>query len=89
MGYPLVSVFVYFIVYHQKFHILPKNFILNPFSIVQPLTVLKYVIPTEYILLIPLLELYNNTVKFESAIESCSYARHKGMGKCRYSSANP
>ena len=55
----------------------------------QPLTVLKYVIPTEYILLIPLLELYNNRVKFESAIESCSYARHKGMGKCRYSSANP
>jgi hypothetical protein len=80
-GYPLLCVFVYFIVYHPKFHVFPNNFILNPFNTVQPLTVLKFVISTEYILLIPLLYLYNGTAKFESAIESCSCARHKGMGK--------
>jgi len=36
-----MSVFVYFIVFHPKFYVFPNNFILNPFSIVQPLIFLS------------------------------------------------
>jgi len=55
MGYQLLSVFVYFMVCHPKFHVFPNNFILKPLSVVELLTVLKYAISTEYILPIPLL----------------------------------